>query len=295
MIFKRQKILLALLEYFGGSLHSTDLQKYLFLFTRLQEEKSYHFVPYKFGCFSFQAYDDRRKLISKGYLEDCEEWVVSKKQSRFVEMIDFDEKDRLWNIKKEYGDLSGDDLIKSVYKKYPYFAINSSIADRILSKSEMGKVNEFRPRNNSTVLYTLGYEGRTLEEFLNILIKQDVKVLCDVRKNALSRKYGFSKKTLGNAAESLGIEYKHIPELGIESSFRKDLNSQKDYDDLFEEYEKDVLSARTDKVEELHQCLLSKKRIALTCFELQPSMCHRTSVAKAVKALGENGIKFKEF
>jgi len=69
MIFKRQKILLALLEYFGGSLHSTDLQKYLFLFTRLQEEKSYHFVPYKFGCFSFQAYDDRRKLISKGILK----------------------------------------------------------------------------------------------------------------------------------------------------------------------------------------------------------------------------------
>ena len=73
MLYKRQKRLLALLEIFGGNLKNTDLQKYLFLFTRLEEAKSYHFVPYKYGCFSFQAYDDRRKLIGKGFLKDSDE------------------------------------------------------------------------------------------------------------------------------------------------------------------------------------------------------------------------------
>ena len=83
MIYNRQKILLALLELFDGRLKNTDLQKYLFLLTRLEEKKSYHFVPYKYGCFSFHAYDDKRKLMSKGLLKDCDEWVLEASGKNF--------------------------------------------------------------------------------------------------------------------------------------------------------------------------------------------------------------------
>ena len=66
---------------------------------------------------------------------------------------------------------------------------------------------------------------------MNILIKNDVKVLCDLRRNAFSHKFGFSKNRLQVAWTKLEIEYVHIPQLGVASTQRKDLNSDKDYAD----------------------------------------------------------------
>lgn len=294
MIYRRQKLLLGLVEIFNRKLTNTDLQKYLFLLTRLEDEKSYHFVPYKFGCFSFQAYDDKRKLISKGLLKDSKNWVLESGHQKYKDMLAYEDNKRLWQVKKDYGALKGDELVKHVYRQYPYFAINSSIAKRVLSKSEFRRVEEIRPKNHGTILYTLGYEGKSLEEYLNILLKNDIKLVCDVRINALSRKYGFSKKTLQNAIESLGMEYVHIPELGIASASRKNLNTTKDYEKLFDTYEKEVLATQSDSLEIISNLINDKQRVALTCFELLPSMCHRTRVARAVLALGENGIKFEE-
>ncbi len=66
-------------------------------------------------------------------------------------------------------------------------------------------------------------------------------MLCDVRKNAYSQKYGFSKSQLQKACEGVGISYIHMPELGINSDKRQHLISQSDYDLLFEDYEKNTL------------------------------------------------------
>ena len=49
-------------------------------------------------------------------------------------------------------------------------------------------------------------------------------------------KYGFSKKQLKTACNGVGIEYIHIPEVGIESDKRQELNTQADYDKLFKLY-----------------------------------------------------------
>lgn len=76
-LFYRQKLLIALVEIFGGRLSNIDLQKYLFLFTHLcQQEKSYEFVPYKYGCFSFQSYADRRRLINAGAMKQVDNWEI---------------------------------------------------------------------------------------------------------------------------------------------------------------------------------------------------------------------------
>ena len=69
MLYYRRKILLALLEVFGGQLTAKSLQKFLFLFTRKQEIKAFDFVPYKYGCFSFQANQDIVTLSKYGYVE----------------------------------------------------------------------------------------------------------------------------------------------------------------------------------------------------------------------------------
>jgi len=112
-----------------------------------------------------------------------------------------------------------------------------------------------------------------------------------VRRNPLSRKYGFSKSTLRNAGEGVGIRYEHLPELGIASEERKGLVTQADYDELFAAYESESLpkqSASLAKI--LHWIEKEKQRVALTCFEKLPCECHRHCVAEALALLGGTAL-----
>ncbi len=286
MLFKRQKILLALLEEFGGNLKSTDLQKYLFLLSLNQRERAYHFVPYKYGCFSFQAYQDKRKLTEKGYLKPVTDWQLAKK-GKFKETLAYEDAKEIWQIRKDYAALRGDDLVGYIYRKYPYYATKSTIATRVLSKDEMREVEKAKPHKKGYILCSIGYEGKSLEEYLNILIQEDIQVLCDVRKNPISRKYGFSKSTLMNALKALGIDYVHCPELGIDSKYRETLETQDDYDRLFLKYENTTLKANHDGVIRLCELLKRQKRLAVTCYEKLPQQCHRTRVAQSILKLNK--------
>jgi uncharacterized protein (DUF488 family) len=119
------------------------------------------------------------------------------------------------------------------------------------------------------------------------LLKNNVKLLVDVRRNALSRKYGFSKKTLSETVKKIGIEYAHIPELGIESEKRQELKTQADYERLFDGYEKQELKKNKEALKRLFSMFLSRKRIAITCFESDVCMCHRGRVVNALSQFPE--------
>lgn len=280
-MFYRQKILLALIEAFGGKLNSRDLQKYLFLFSqKYQQEKSYDFVPYKYGCFSFQSYADRRNLTDAGYLIAEDDWKLS--QKGHLTSLKRDDTRKILIFHKHHAHLSGDHLIREVYKQYPYYAINSEIAPRLLNKDELQRVEASKPTNKSYCFFTIGYEGSSFENYLNRLIENNIKLLCDVRKNPLSRKYGFSKKTLSETLNKLGIGYTHIPELGILAEKRQELNTKMDYERLFNEYERTTLKKASNDLGNLFTLFRKHKRIAITCFEADHSMCHRGRVAKAL-------------
>lgn len=79
-----------------------------------------------------------------------------------------------------------------------------------------------------------------------------------------------------------------MPELGIVSDKRKNLNSQKDYDDLLFDYEKTVIPNQIKAIIFINDSLQDNKRIALTCYEAKPEQCHRTRVANAVHNLEES-------
>jgi len=82
---ERQRVLLTLLDALGGQAAPTDFQKLLFLDTREEETPSYEFVPYRFGCFSFSSYADKRRLTERGLLvDDADQW----KLTAFREMIE---------------------------------------------------------------------------------------------------------------------------------------------------------------------------------------------------------------
>lgn len=285
IMYYRRKILLALLEIFDNRLEKISLQKFLMLVTNLQEKPDFHFVPYKYGCFSFQANADLATMSKYNQVKkDGNCWIKTDSTSY---MSSLKERDRqaIRYTKLQHGNKNAEELIKYTYTKFPYFAVNSTIAKERLSVEEYRQVLNARPKSNKTILYTIGYEGISLEEYLNKLITNDIKVLCDVRKNSISMKYGFSKSQLEKACEAVGVKYVHLPELGIESDKRQVLNTQNDYDRLFALYRNDILP-RTIKIQKNILAMLKEnERIALTCFEANIYQCHRKHLADAVTKL----------
>lgn len=297
MLYYRRKILLALLETFGGQLTAKSLQKYLFLFTRRQEVKAFDFVPYKYGCFSFQANQDVATMSKYGYLDISEtatgRYIKLKETSNYSAGLNLFDRQHLIAVKAEFGYLSQDELIRYTYINYPFYAIKSSIAAQILTQEEQERVAAQVRTFAQPMLFTIGYEGLSLEAYMNRLIVNDVRVLCDVRKNAYSQKYGFSKSQLQQACVGIGIEYIHIPELGIESAERKDLMSQKDYDMLFAKYEQTTLKVNETYLNIILDKIRDKGRVALTCFEKDPIQCHRGRIAKKLMSLPTKEYDFK--
>lgn len=131
-------------------------------------------------------------------------------------------------------------------------------------------------------LFTIGYEGRTQDEYLALLREAGVTLLADVRRNPISRKRGFSKSTLAQGCAALGIRYEHLPELGNAAEKRRNLATQAAIDALFAEYERNWLPTQAPALAKLRAWLDAGERVALTCFERAPGDCHRHCVAEAL-------------
>ena len=291
MLPERQRLLLTMLAAIGEPVRSTDFQKLLFLYTQTETTPSYEFVPYKFGGFSFTSYADKRRLSEAGMLtDDDQQWELTpagRETARKEAVLPL----VVGKFCREHRHLRGNSLIAEQYRKFPYYATRSEIVEKVLSDAESRKaVTKARPPKAQPGLVTLGYEGRSLEAYLNVLLKNSVTLLCDVRRNPLSRKYGFSKKTLSHACEGVGIKYEHLPELGIDSEERRDLNTQADYDALFAEYERKSLPKQTEALMKIRGWVKAGERVALTCFELLPEQCHRHCVAEALAGTGGKGL-----
>jgi hypothetical protein len=292
MLFERQRQLLALLDALGGSVGLVDFQKLLFLYCEEPTSgRPYDFVPYKFGPFSFTSYADRRKLIERGLLSDDEgEWLLSDAGRKAVggthdfEVVAFT---RRWRGTR------GDALVAETYRRFPYYATRSEIAERVLGNDNdaLERIEAARSVPTVAAVSTIGYEGRTLESYLNELLRAGVSLLCDVRRNPISRKYGFSKNTLAKGCEGVGIRYEHLPELGIASDQRQSLENQADYDALFARYERKSLPLQGQALATIQDWVRSGARVALTCYERLPQQCHRHCVAEAMERRVGNGLE----
>lgn len=281
------------MQAFDGHLPKISLQKLLFLFANRQTKPDYDFVPYKYGCYSFSANADLTAMVRHGQLLEDQNSFTKIDSVDYVKTLTEKDKKILIDIKTTYGKLTTNTLMKLTYLNYQYYAINSVKAKEILNEEQYTEVLDAKPINNNTVLYTIGYEGISLEEYLNRLIKNDVKVLVDVRNNALSMKFGFSKTQLKTFCASLNIEYLHIPEVGIQSEQRQELKTQTDYDTLFDIYKRKNLKKTVSHQQQILNLLKDRKRIALTCFEANICQCHRKHLAEAIIKLPEWNYELK--
>lgn len=290
-MFERQKRLLALLGAHGGEVGKLDFQKLLFLYCiSAEDEPSYDFVPYKYGGFSFTSYADKRRLTDLGLLsDDGPTWKITP-SGKAAASVSGPVLSDMESFAKKHSHLRGDVLVAEVYRRYPYYATRSEMAGRLLKRdpATLKAIKAARP-TSSPGLCTLGYEGLSLETYLNRLLLAGVTVLCDVRRNPLSRKYGFSKGTLSKSCEGVGVRYEHLPELGIAGDRRRQLDTQADYDALFAVYEKRDLPKQSKALEKIRGWIANGERVALTCYESLPEQCHRHCVAEAL----ENGARHK--
>jgi uncharacterized protein (DUF488 family) len=292
-MYYRRKIILALMQLFGGELEKIRLQKLLFLFTHTQQKTEYDFIPYKFGCFSYSANADLTTMVTKGMLSESESDFKRLDDTDYLKQLKESDLKNLKKVRDLYGKMSANALMKHTYVNFPYWATNSIKAQDILSESEYNKVLKSKASSSKIILFTIGYEGISLEEYLNRLLKNDVKILVDVRCNPFSMKYGFNKNQLFRFCENVGIKYVHIPEVGIKSDKRQELNSQKDYDLLFEDYKKENLTKTQQYQNAILDLLKTHKRIALTCFEANICQCHRKHLAEAIEKLPQFNYEVK--
>ncbi|WP_434741393.1 DUF488 domain-containing protein [Micromonospora sp. SH-82] len=130
----------------------------------------------------------------------------------------------------------------------------------------------------------VGYEGRSIGEFVTGLVSLGVNRLVDVRLMPLSRKRGFSKSAISQALNERGIRYEHLRELGNPKENRPGFagtpaeleSARQAYADLLDRPESiaaldELASAAQDEL------------VALLCFEADESRCHRHVVMRALK------------
>jgi ParB/RepB/Spo0J family partition protein len=133
--------------------------------------------------------------------------------------------------------------------------------------------------------YTIGYEKKTIEQFLRLLEAKKIGTLVDVRKNPVSQyKPEFSKENLKGILSKNGIRYVHYPELGVPSEIRRKLGETGDYNWFFKQYDKNVIP----KLDEVDLENLGYP-IAIMCVELDPTKCHRHRIALALEKKGLRG------
>jgi uncharacterized protein (DUF488 family) len=138
-------------------------------------------------------------------------------------------------------------------------------------------------------LFTIGYEGRDINNLVSNLKKFNITRLIDVREIPISRKKGFSKSQLMETLESADIEYVHIKQLGSPSSLRHQLEDDHDYAKFFSAYT-NYLEAKHDLLMQLND-EISDKTSCLMCFERLQQHCHRSIVANKLKEYNKNNLE----
>jgi uncharacterized protein (DUF488 family) len=130
--------------------------------------------------------------------------------------------------------------------------------------------------------FTIGYEGRTLDEFVRLLHAAGVERVVDVRALPLSRRRGFSKTALSLALAMEGIEYVHVRAAG--NPYRNLRDEPKRCLALYAEH----LNEHPTVLIEVEQAL-NGSRSALLCMEASHERCHRSVIAERLMQRQDRG------
>ncbi len=136
-------------------------------------------------------------------------------------------------------------------------------------------------------LFTIGHSTRSLGEFLELLEREGVRHLIDVRAFPASRRYPhFAKENLARSLGERGLRYTHFPELGGRRKPNPDSRNTQWRNAGFRAYadymESTEFAAALDRL----MRFAAEEPTTVMCAEAVPWRCHRTLIADAAEARG---------
>ena len=141
----------------------------------------------------------------------------------------------------------------------------------------------------TTTLFTIGYQGTTLDACSDLLRAYGVDHVLDVRRRPQSRKPDFGKRRLAAHLETLQIGYTHLVDLGTPQDLRDQVRRDHDYPAFFATME--ALIAAQPAALDAALALIAQHTCALLCFEADHRTCHRLTVAEALVARADAALR----
>ena len=132
--------------------------------------------------------------------------------------------------------------------------------------------------------YSLGYEGISLDRYVDVLKSHSISIVVDVRETPWSYKPGFSKKPLEQRLAFEGITYIHVKAAGNPSKNRKKGLPPDEVIELYKEH----LDSDPSCLQEILELIRanSSGSVCLLCFEKMPHECHRKVILDRIAEQG---------
>jgi len=134
-------------------------------------------------------------------------------------------------------------------------------------------------------LWTIGYEGKTSDEFLAELIGAGIQLVIDVRAVAASRRPGFSKTALAAGLRAQGIDYLQLRDLGTPKAGRDAARSGRTAE-MRGIYGLHLETPEAELAMEQALSAAGDCPAALLCYEADAGCCHRSMVAERLVERG---------
>lgn len=314
---RRKAVLLALLAEAKRALPGATIGHLAFLLRHescLREDKSFFdFLPMEGRPISFSLNHDLDMLREAGILRgDGDRWSLAfartEPAKRWIGGLPEPVLAAVRGVCRRFGRMSREGIAQDVGQRYPrYFHSKQRTKDwdrdlfsrrrwagqppshrrktqpELLEpqESEGADASFVTPPSGPSPIFTAGYEGCSVEAFLDELLVNGIRLIADVRSNPSSRKYGFSRRSLEAFSQRVGLEYRNFPSLGIPGKARKGLDGFASYQRLLDSYERQVISRQAADVSELSS-LAKASPTVLVCKEQDVRYCHRSRLATAV-------------
>jgi uncharacterized protein (DUF488 family) len=127
----------------------------------------------------------------------------------------------------------------------------------------------------------IGYQGKSMDSFCDILVSNRVRLLIDVRANAWSQRPEFRKTALQNRLSKHGILYFHFKMAG--NPYKPKKGEQLDFNECATKY-LEHLHQNPVIIQTLESILTKQDNCALLCFESDVNQCHRGLLVNALQS-----------
>lgn len=142
--------------------------------------------------------------------------------------------------------------------------------------------------NVTADFFTVGYTGRDIDQFINVIKAAGVSTVVDIRNTPVSQyKPDFSKENLRNHLAGKNINYAHRPDLGVPTDVRRQAAEAGSRGTIWEWYQDNVIGKLDD--DGLTKIAKSNGTVAFMCVEVAPEDCHRHLVFLELERAGFTG------